>query len=508
MRSVVFTALVLTCAAAVAARADEPPPARTLLLIPVAPGDGIASEEMAAAITDGLAEAIADVPPWTAVRFDPNADMFAELPAEVLAAPSAPDSVVALTRAAGAAASLVGALTAEDVIISLNLDLRATGPTVVRSATPGAGVNAPEGEMPTALREAVAELLVTSAIDHLRPALHRIAEGQTGPVDYAIDRRLAAGRENLSAGRHADAVTEFEAALAIDPRCGSCYVALADARIAAGQYSDAIAALRQALRYEPGDIAARTTLAVCYQRIDQPEQAVKEYLAVLARQPGYLFARVRLAELYADLGRDASAIEEYERVIAAHPTNVAARLALAELAIGVDRWEQAVAHLEGLERVGRRDAAKALALARRLLGEGETTTAIMLLALVYEGFDEKAAYDEADYPKIAAALDQEAAAIEREGLARARAYQAGDIEGPVLLAEAQALHTRSSRLAAVAEHIAPPDESADDHAKRALAYRLLNQSDHELTRYAREGEEDAFTRAAMLRQSAVATLPR
>lgn len=508
MRRFIFTALILVCAAAAVVRADEPPPARTLLLIPVAAGEGLASEEMAAALTDGLAEAIGEVPPWTAVRFDPEADMFGDLHAEVLAAPSAPDSVVALTRAANAAASLVGALTAEEIIISLGLDLRATGLTVVRSATARAGVNAPEGEMPAPLREAAVELLVTSAIDHLRPALDRIAEGRTEPVDYVIDRHIAAGRENLSAGRYADAVAEFEAALAIDPRCESCYVALADAHIAAGRYPDAITALQQALEYQPGDIAARTTLAICYQRIEQPEQAVKQYLAVLARQPGYLFARIRLAGLYADLGRDASAIGQYEQIIAAHPTNVAARLALAELAIGVGRHEQALAQLEGLDRVDRRDTEKALRLASRLIDEKETTSGIALLSLAYENSADKAAYDDADYPKIAAALDAEAAAIEQSGLEQARSYQAGNIDRAALLAEAQVLHTRSSRLAAVAEHIAAPEQSADDHAKRVLAYRLLNQSDYELIRYAQEGEEDAFTRAVMLRQSAAATLPR
>jgi tetratricopeptide (TPR) repeat protein len=427
---------------------------------------------------------------------------------ETLARPSAPDNVVAIAYAAGAVASLVGELAAEEMVITLHLDLRASERTVVRSATATAAVNAPDGEMPAALREVTVELLVESALDRLRPALERIAEGRTEPVDYVIDRHIAAGRARLSAGDVEAAAKEFEAALAVDPHCGPCYMALADAHIAAGRYRDAIDALQQALRFQPGDIAARTTLASCYQKADLPDQAIRQYRLVLARQPGYLFARIRLAQLYADLGRDAPAIDEYELVLAADPGNTGARLALAELALGVGRRETALAQLEGLDSIDRQDADAAVRLASRLIDEAESSQGIMLLALAFATQEEKASYEDAEYRGLAAAFDREAAAIDREGLQRAQAYQAGRADRQTLLADAEALHTRSSRLAAVAEHIAPPDELAGDHAKRTLAYRLLNQSDYELMRYAQDGAEDALTRVAMLRQSAEQTLPK
>lgn len=170
----------------------------------------------------------------------------------------------------------------------------------------------------------------------------------------------ATGVKLSSLGRHADAIAQFEQALAaepddpkvlfalgntasqlglagpaeqffrrvlsLDPCRKEAIVNLANLLRAAGQYDAAIALLIPAVAREPRSPELHLTLGSAWREKGDFERATAHYQAALVAHPGYAPAMANLADMLSDAGDRDAARTLYDKAIKADPGNAQARL--------------------------------------------------------------------------------------------------------------------------------------------------------------------------------------
>ena len=170
----------------------------------------------------------------------------------------------------------------------------------------------------------------------------------------------AQGLKLSSQGRHAEAIAQFEAALAhdpddtkvlfalgntagqlglagpaeqffrrvlaLDPGRKEAIVNLANLLRAAGQQDAAIALLDPALAREPESAELLLSLGSCWREKGDIQAASLHYQAALAARPNYAPALSNLADMRCDAGDRAAARTLYDSAIKADPKNPQARL--------------------------------------------------------------------------------------------------------------------------------------------------------------------------------------
>lgn len=162
-------------------------------------------------------------------------------------------------------------------------------------------------------------------------AYDALAEYQAAAPVAALGR----GRLAARAGRHADAVAEFERAVQLFPEFGAAYYGLAQSLRALGQRDQARAALEQHRVY-----------GTRWPAIDDPLSA---RVALVRDDPrGHLFRGLRLAEL----GDLPGAIEAHEAALARNPSLAQAHANLISLYGRVGQWAQADAHYKAVVAIG------------------------------------------------------------------------------------------------------------------------------------------------------------
>lgn len=170
----------------------------------------------------------------------------------------------------------------------------------------------------------------------------------------------ATGLKLSSMGRHADAIAQFEQALAqdpddpkvlfalgntanqlglagpaeqffrrvlsLDPCRKEAIVNLANLLRAAGQYDAAIALVVPAVAREPRSPELHLTLGSAWREKGDFERATVHYEAALVAHPGYAPALANLADMRSDAGDREAARTLYDKAIKADPCNAQARL--------------------------------------------------------------------------------------------------------------------------------------------------------------------------------------
>jgi len=169
-----------------------------------------------------------------------------------------------------------------------------------------------------------------------------------------------AGLRLTAAGRHAEAIAQYEAALAVQPDDAKVLFALGNTaqalglaapaeqffrrvlalepeRIEAlvnlanllrsmGQFDAAIALLQPVLAREPQSPELHLTMGSAFREKGDGEEAKTHYQAALAAQPGYVPALVNLADMLCDDGAREQARTLYDRALKAEPKNPQIRL--------------------------------------------------------------------------------------------------------------------------------------------------------------------------------------
>lgn len=185
-------------------------------------------------------------------------------------------------------------------------------------------------------------------------------------------------------GRHAEAIAQFEQALAakpddtgvlfalgntahqlgmgaaaeqfyrqvltLEPARLEALVNLANLLRANGQFEAAISLLQPALAHSPESLELNLTLGSAFREKGEDQQAIAHYRAALAVRPDYAPALANLADMLCDAGDRATARTLYDAAIKAEPKNAQARLnrAILHLLNGdlKDGWRDYAARLE------------------------------------------------------------------------------------------------------------------------------------------------------------------
>ncbi len=193
-----------------------------------------------------------------------------------------------------------------------------------------------------------------------------------------------AGLKLSAAGRHAEAIAQYEAALAVQPEDAKVLFALGNTahalglaapaeqffrRVLAlepermeamvnlanllrsmGQFDAAIALLEPALAREPESPELQLTLGSAFREKGDAAAARAHYQAALAARPDYVPALANLAEMLADEGDRGAARTLYDRALKAEPKNPQVRLnrAILHLLDGdlKDGWRDYAARVE------------------------------------------------------------------------------------------------------------------------------------------------------------------
>ena len=193
-----------------------------------------------------------------------------------------------------------------------------------------------------------------------------------------------AGLRLSAAGRHAEAIAQYEAALAVQPDDAKVLFALGNTahalglaapaeqffrRVLAleperkealvnlanllrnmGQFDAAIALVQPALAREPESPELQLTLGSAFREKGDAAQAKVHYRCALAAQPGYVPAMANLADMLCDDGARAEARTLYDQALKAEPKNAQLRLnrAILHLQNGdlKDGWRDYAARVE------------------------------------------------------------------------------------------------------------------------------------------------------------------
>jgi predicted Zn-dependent protease len=185
-------------------------------------------------------------------------------------------------------------------------------------------------------------------------------------------------------GRPNEAITEGEAALAIDPDnreahriLGLVQAAVADrtltagARGAAGPTADAIAHLEKAIAGGVRDLGVELTLGRLYVRSGEYGKGIERLRLFLSEQPDHADALMLLADAYEDSGQPAAAVAALESAASGGSAPPQVHMRLAELYENAGRWKDAAMMWRALARSTPRNTAFRIRYATALVNSGD-----------------------------------------------------------------------------------------------------------------------------------------
>lgn len=155
--------------------------------------------------------------------------------------------------------------------------------------------------------------MLNATFTHAARRWRMTIRAQASADPYQAGLRLAA------AGRHADAIARFEAALAIKPDDTRALFALGNTARALGMPDGAFAFFRRVLALEPERLEALVNLANLLRETGQAEAAIALIEPALARAPEAPELWLALGSAHRSLDRRAEAERHFREALARHP---------------------------------------------------------------------------------------------------------------------------------------------------------------------------------------------
>jgi tetratricopeptide (TPR) repeat protein len=162
------------------------------------------------------------------------------------------------------------------------------------------------------------------------------------PASPRAHRNL--GTVLLAAGRPADALAEFTAALDADPADVEALKNEGSALDELGRRPEAIAAYAEAVRLKPDYAEARSDLGLVLLRQGRPQEAVDQFTLALRINPRQAVAHFALGNLLARSGRDPEAIAHFQASLADRADNPEAHNNLANALMRTGHAAEALSH--------------------------------------------------------------------------------------------------------------------------------------------------------------------
>jgi Tfp pilus assembly protein PilF len=113
--------------------------------------------------------------------------------------------------------------------------------------------------------------------------------------------------------KYAEAIPEFEAELANDPKNNQAMIYLGDTFIRENQFDRGRAVLEQADKYQTSDSLIHLDLGIAYMETGDKDGAVREFNKTVALEPDNVTAHFRLATLYRTMGKKDEAKAEFAK---------------------------------------------------------------------------------------------------------------------------------------------------------------------------------------------------
>jgi tetratricopeptide (TPR) repeat protein len=147
-----------------------------------------------------------------------------------------------------------------------------------------------------------------------------LAAAQRAIADSFPPGHAVLGTVYLWQKQYAQAITELERAITLDPNWATGYALLAEVLSRVGRPEEAVGMVEQALRRKP--IVADehlNSVGAAYYLAGQTEKAIAPLKQYLTRYPNILYARLTLAAVYSELGKEAEARSEAAEVLRINP---------------------------------------------------------------------------------------------------------------------------------------------------------------------------------------------
>jgi protein O-mannosyl-transferase len=170
-------------------------------------------------------------------------------------------------------------------------------------------------------------------------ALHRDTATKRPANGFA---RYNLGKVYAEAGRHAEALPEYEAALRLMAAPPGVHYNLANSLAALGRKQEAVAHYEAAIRAEPRYARSHFNLGNVLVELGRKPDALEHFTAAIAAEPELVEARVNLGGLLLDLGRLPEARAQLEHVLRSEPQHVLALFNLGNVCLLEQRWADAI----------------------------------------------------------------------------------------------------------------------------------------------------------------------
>jgi len=160
------------------------------------------------------------------------------------------------------------------------------------------------------------------------------------PDDF--ETRNALGVHYMRIGRQADAVAQFNAALALSPEHAVSHYNLAVIALQQGRGAESFEHFQRALAARPDYVEAHTNLGVLLERTNQPEEAAAHFRRALELNPDHFAAHNNMALLLQKRGDRDGALEHFEQLRRLRPSNPAVHDTLASVYAESGRLNEAI----------------------------------------------------------------------------------------------------------------------------------------------------------------------
>ena len=213
------------------------------------------------------------------------------------------------------------------------------------------------------------------------------------------------------AGHYAEAITEYQTFLKAHPEAVAVRSNLGAALAHEGRFTEAIQEYKQALASEPTNYGIRFNMALAYYKMNEVEQASKEFEAVYAIQPAsdpeHRRLLLLLSECYLRRGENTKVIALLDPLADADPNDLA------------------LAYLLGTALLHQGEDQRGALMIERILRNGDTAEAHMLMAFTRMKADDKKGATE----EVERAIALNPNLPEAYSLRGRLAYLAADLDG-------------------------------------------------------------------------------
>ncbi len=154
------------------------------------------------------------------------------------------------------------------------------------------------------------------------------------------------------AGKHEEALSEFNEALRLDPGYVEVFNNLAVTYHSMGLVDEAAEKLKEAIRSRPGYAEAHCNMGIIYSSSGRYDEALAEFNEALSINPESAIVHNNLGNLYAEQERLPEAIEAFREAISLDPDYLPARISLGMLYARQGRNEEALTEFREALRLG------------------------------------------------------------------------------------------------------------------------------------------------------------